>query len=363
MNLFSFFGGAGVSSNDCDLPELFPLAIQAAAFSTADILETYRKILTDTLERTHGLSKKQEPLLWDNCVQGESGEGLVTMLAKAMAEMTDLFVVYLPSTDVLRRATHVEEQKIREDYKRTAESSSGVWISFKGYRRTEMLQVYSALEYCVLSSLNKSMNLAKAVQVKISDLRSSTAIADSEIAKAQGKAIALALSNGRDVMIDSKDVIEVPTVDMSPTEKAMAFLEAKKAFHLSLPMSYISGEQTAGIGSTGEADMRAVERGLKQFYVSIVRPAAKSVFGVDTGFKSQDTRQISAALEALAAFDVASDNILPLAMKIEIVARMFDLDQAEIQKALAAQAKETPAPASVPAPERVEERAQRVAAQ
>lgn len=341
MNLFSFFRGAGVDS-DCELPELFPLAVRADAFTAGDIFTTYLKILTDTMERTHGLPEKVAPLLWDNCVQSESGEGLVSMLAKAMAEMSDLFVVYKPSVGVLRRATREEEQQIRADYTKDGKSSTGVWISFKDYRRTEMLRVYSALEFCVLSSLNKSMNLAKSVQIKISDLRGSVALTDVEVATAQGKAIAGALSRGRDVMLDAKDQVEVPTIDMSPTEKAMLFLDSKKAFVLSLPMSYIAGEQTAGIGSTGEADMRAVERGLKQYWVSIVRPAVKAVFDAETKFKSQDTRQIASALEALKTFDLVSDDILPHEAKIQIVARMFDIDPDELEQQLEDQADEEP---------------------
>lgn len=344
MNPFRWLGGGVSETTGTHLPVLFPLAIASDAFSAADIVTTYAKILTDTLERTHGLSKKVEPLLFDNCVQSESGEGLVTLLAKAMAQMSDLFLVY--KADVLRRATPDEEALIRADYgnvKNGGKSSVGVWISFKGYRRTEMLLVYSALEYCVLASLNKSMNLAKAVQIKINDLRVSTALSDSEVAKAQMIAIATALSQGRDVGLDAKDTVEVPKVDMAPTEKAMAFLHAKRAFILSLPTSYISGDQTPGIGSTGEADMRAVERGLKaQYYGPIVRPALLALFGAATEFKSQDFRQITSAVETLQAFDLASDDILPRSKKIEIVARMFGADLAEIEKALEAQEKERP---------------------
>lgn len=342
MNLFSFFSGAA-TSGDTELPELFPLAIAAADFTGGDIFTTYLKILTDTMERTHGLPKELEPLLWDNCVQSEAGEGLVTMLAKAMSEMSDLFVVYLPSVQVLRHATRDEEAKIREDYKASGESSAGVWISFRGYRRTEMLRVYSALEYCVLSSLNKSMNLAKSVQVKIHGLRSDVGLADVTVAAAQGKSVAGALSRGRDVMLDAQDDVVVPTVDMSPTEKAMAFLDAKKSFILSLPMSWIAGEQTAGIGSTGEADMRAVERGLKQYWVSVVRPALQKVFGAETKFKSQDTRQIASALEALKTFSLTKDDgLLPQEAMIAIIARMFDVDPEELKAQLEAQAKLAP---------------------
>jgi hypothetical protein len=336
-NWFNFAFRATAETCDSELPEIFPLALRCDVFTKADILQTYTKILADTLERTHGLSEDLSPLLWDSCVQTDAAEGLVTLLANAMSAQTELFLVYKPSVKVLRKADRQEEARIRQDYKQNGESAVGVFLSFKGYTRTEMLLIYSAFEYCVLGSLNKTLNVAKAVQLKINELRSSTALVDSEIAINQGKAIARALSNGRDVMIDAKDSIDTAKPDTSSTEKAIGFLDAKRAYILGLPLSYISGLQTGGIGSTGEADMRAVERGLKQYFVSIVRPVLKALFGVQTEFKSQDFREMNTALEVLKTFDLVSDENLSKEAKQEILARVFDLDPEEELKNLEAQ--------------------------
>lgn len=333
MSFFSFLAGGG-SSTENGLEEIFPLGVIKGDFIKTDIVSTYIKILTDTIERTFGISKEMEPLLWDNCVQTDANDGLVTLLANAMADQKDLFVVYSKSVKVLRLATSQEEKQIREDYAKLGESKVGVFVSFKKYRRTQMLLIYSDFEYCVLSSLNKTLNISKAVQIKISDLRGSVSLVDSEVAKGQGKAIATALSKGQDIMIDAKDSIATATPDTSSTEKAIGFLDAKKSFILGLPISYVSGLQTPGIGSTGEADMRAVERGLKQYFVSIVRPTLKSLFAIDTTFKSQDFRQMTTALEVLKAFDLSTDEHLSATSKQEIVARVFELDEKAEEKNL-----------------------------
>ena len=86
--------------------------------------------------------------------------------------------------------------------------------------------------------------------------------------------------------------------------------------------------------------MRQIERGLKQYFVTIVRPALKALFGVDVTFKSQDFRSLSSALEALRTFDMVSDSFLPNEMKIKIVAQLFDLDEEELTKAIEAEAKD-----------------------
>lgn len=340
MKLFSFLNRTSDASGDCELPDIYPLALTCNVFIKADLKATYRKILTDTLERTHGLNDDQSQLLWDNCVQNESTSGLVTLLVEAMINKADLFLVHNKAVKVLRPATSAEQQQIRADYKQKGDSKIGVFLSFRNYDRTDMLSIYAALEHCILASLHKTVNISKAVQIKMSELRASTSLADSGVATAQAKALAEALKSGKDVFLDADDEITTATPNIAPTEKAITFLDAKRAYYLDLPISYVSGLQTPGIGSTGEADMRAVERGLKQYFFSIIQPTLKAIFDADTEFKSQDFRQITSALEALKTFDLVSDENFSVEAKREILARMFDIDPDAEAKALKREAKE-----------------------
>lgn len=337
-DLFKFATTKQVSNSE--IPEIFPLPVVKSIFIESDIFSTYLKILTDVIERTNGLDEDQQAALWDNCLQNEANEGLLSLLAKAMTDRSDLFLVYSPSVKVLRKATHEEQEKIRADYKAKGESPLGVYISFKRYKKTEMLQIYSAFEYCVLSSLNKTLNISKAVQIKIEGLRSSVSVTDSSVAIAQMQSIAEALRKGCDVGLDKNDTIETANPDTSSTEKAITFLDAKRAFILDLPIAYITGTQTGGIGSTGENDMRAVERGLKQYFVSIIKPVLKALFDVDVKFKSQDSRQTTSALELIKTFELVSEDYLSRETKQRMVATAFDLDAEEELKLIEENAKE-----------------------
>lgn len=340
MNILDFFRRSLSSGNAYtnELPEIYPLSLQADVFVKADMLATYVKILTDTVDRTHGIPEEDQHILWDNCVQSESTEGLVTLLATAMVNKSDLYLVY--KSGVLRKATNEEQQRILADYKKSAESKEGVYVSFKNYKRTDMLLIYSGLEYAVLASLHKTVNVSKAVQIKISDLRKSVSLADATIALAQAQQIANALRAGMDVAVDKNDEITTATPNIEPTEKAIAFLDAKRAFILGLPLAYISGLQTGGIGSTGEADMRAVERGLKQYFVSIIQPVLNALLDVEVTFRSQDFRQLESGLEALKTFDLVSDEYLSKQSKQEILQRVFELDEAQEEKNLADEEKD-----------------------
>jgi len=352
-NPFSFLFSASAEKTSNEIAELFPFALQSQAFIRADLLLTYEKILTDVAERTHGLKKEQEPLLWDSAVATDAAEGLITLLACAMVEEKELFLVL--KSGVLRKATNEEETKIRADYKKSGESKTGVFISFRNYRRTGLLKIYSGFEYCVLGSLNKTLNISKAIQLKINDLRQGVALNDASIATAQAKSIAEALRKGQDVFFDAKDSIDMAKPDTSSAEKAIGFLDNKRAWILGLPLAYVVGIQTGGLGSTGEADMRAVERGLRQYFVSIIRPVFKAVFGVDVEFKTQDFRQVTSALEVLKTFDLTSEDNLSAETKQDITARVFDVDpeeeakRIEKEKKAAEAAKAKNPPPAVPA--------------
>lgn len=328
MGLAEFFSFLGGSTNgDESLPEIFPLSCTKNAFVEIDVRAIYKKILTDVVERTQGLKEEDQALLWDNCLMSESKDGLITMLAKAMASRKEIFIVLDKSVGVIRKATSDEEAQIRADYAAKAESKTGTYISFKEFEVTDMITVYSALEYASVASLNKSMNLARALQVKVDKLRESTAASDSADAKAQAKRIATALSKGQDVYLDAKDILELLKPDLTATTSALEMINQKRSFYLGLPASYITGALAKGLGDSGDGDARAVERGLKPYYFSIMKPVLSAVFGVEKlTFRSEDFQQLSTALEALKTFDITSDEHLSGENKTVVINKLFGLD-------------------------------------
>jgi len=325
-SLTTWFGWKVSDTINDELPDIFPLAITREDFVRTDVINIYKKILTDVVERISGLSDDQSELLWDNCLQSSSDDGLLTMLAQAMTDKRDLFLVYDRAIGVIRKADHSEESQIREDYKAQSQSPLGIYISFKKYSRTDMIRLYSMLEYSTISSLNKAMNLSTAIQFKMDSLRSSVALTDSDEAKAQAKLIAKGLANGKDILIDAKDTIENSKPDLTSVKAAIEFLDSKRSFYLGLPLSYINGELTGGIGSTGENDTKATERGLKHYYFSVIKPVLEAIFQVQLSYKSQDFRQISQALDAIRTFEIVGDDLIDQFHKKRIVSGLLDIE-------------------------------------
>lgn len=320
--LFSF----GAVSDKVEMPLLFPMQVLQADFVRTDVRNLYAKILTDTLERTEGIPQDKQQILWDNCLAGESSKGLVTLLSEAMEAKSDLILVYNKALGTIRTATGTESAQIKADYAKQAKSSLGVYVSFKNYDRTDMIKLYTSLEYCVIASLNKTMNLSKSVQFKMSNLRGSTSLSDSGDVKIQAVEIANALRDGKDVLVDEKDVIETAKPDLTAVKEGMMFVSAKRSYYLGMPLSYITGEQTTGIGSTGEADTKAIDRGLRAYFFSIVKPVVEAIFGVKVSFSAYDFSNVDAAMNVLKTFDLVSEEFISPENKLLVVNKILGVD-------------------------------------
>lgn len=330
MGMLSLFGWKTYSESTSSLPQIFTLGMSSDFFVDTDVTNVYSKILTDCTDRTEGIPEKVKPLLWDNVLQNECPDGLITRLAKAMTQKEDLFLVYEKAIMLLRKATPEEQIQIEEDYTANGQSDVGVFVSFENYTRTDMVKLYSGMEYCSVASLNKLMNLSKALQYKASNLRSSVSLSDSSIAIDQARAISAALGEGKDILIDKEDEFVTGTPDITAVKESLLFLDSKKCFYYAMPLSYVNGEQTAGIGSTGEADTKAVERGLRQYFTPILKPILDALFGLNVSFKSNDFRQIATSLQALKDFELVSEDLLTLESKRKIIAKMFDIDMKDM---------------------------------
>lgn len=324
-NLFNFVTNSNHVSTE--LPEIYPFTtIKSDDFVRNDIYAIYYKILTDTLERTHGIPEEFNNFLWDNCLENESSKGLISLLVEAMYMKKELFVVFNTSLGVLRIADQVEISQIKSDYKQRGESPVGFYISFKDYKKTDMLKVYSYFEYGLLNNLHKSISISSAVQIKFSDMRKSVAAVDSQMIIGQAQAIAESLKGSKDIALDANDFVETASPNMDSMKLGLDFLNQKRSFYLGLPKSYIEGTLQEGMGDSGHGDAKAVDRGLKSYYFSIIKPIVESIFNVKPSYKANDTTNLKDALEALRTFEITGDEYLPLEDKQRIIGSLFDVE-------------------------------------
>ena len=319
------FGGGGVTAQgNTEIENIFPMPIAAAAFVKADLQSIYARILTDVFERTQGLDEKQTALLSDNCLASESVEGLITMLARAMSEKSELYAIYDPGTEVIRLANATEKSAIKAAFTSGKDiPKNTIFVSFAKYHRTDMLKLYSELEYSTLAGLHKKSNLSASIQIKVDQLRASVSSVDSESVIAQGKAISTGLKLGKDVLTDKSDEIVCASPDLAATTTAIDFINQKRSFYLALPASWITGLSKSSMGDTGEGNARDVERGLKSYFFAIVKPICDALFGKPVTFKSEDFRSLTTVLEALKTFELIGNEYVSAENKLELINKML----------------------------------------
>lgn len=340
------FKTGSTSGGAVAIENIFPLKFTELNFVTRDVTNIYARILTDVFERTSGLKSEHQKLLWDNCVKSEKSDGLVTLLAKAMESKGELFLIYKKELNVVRAAEESEKTAIKEAYKNGAQVEGQVYVSFSNYDRTDFMKLYSTLEYSTIASLYKQLNLAKAVFFKMANLRGSVGFADADSVIAQAQAVALALREGKDSLIDAADVLEMLKPDLAATKSSLDFVNQKQSFYLGLPASYITGLAPKGLGDSGIGDAKAVERGLKGYYFAIGKPVVEALFGGNTEFRSDDYDRVNASLELMKTMEATSEELVSIDEKRVIVRRALGLNEKMSAKDL--KALETPDPKADP---------------
>jgi hypothetical protein len=94
-----------------------------------------------------------------------------------------------------------------------------------------------------------------------------------------------------------------------------------------MPASYIGGELTSAMSDTGKADAKAVDRGLKVYYFSIIKPVVDTLFNISTTYKSDNTEELTLAFESLKTFDITSDEYLSKENKLKVSNKLFGLPE------------------------------------
>lgn len=311
------------------VPALWPMSLVSKLYTEIFMRMIYSRILMDVLARSHKISDTFRPLLLNSC-EGLGQKGLVGYIVESMVRQDVLVLKY--EANILAVPEYKEREAILTELKDGKQRERVLVLSFKDYHRSTVLRQYLEHKYLLLCTQNKALNLSAAVQIKIDNLRQSVALNDGDPAEEQARKIAEALLEGRPALLDSKDVIELLSPDTGPLKEVSADLHAEISFILGLPLSWITGVQKVGLGDTGDADARAIERGLEPYFWESVYPAFQKLFGVSLTFQTDDYRNITPGLEALKTFELTGDGLMAWEEKRKVVADLLGLDEKAIEK-------------------------------
>lgn len=298
MSFFNFGSGA---STTLYIDKPFQLNLADTVFVENEITGLYEKLLMDCYSRSNDL--KESPIYFDNCLASENNQGLISLLSDAMYKKTDLFLVL--KSDVIRLADTEEKTKIAEDYKKTGKSSIGVYCSFKDFVKTDMLKVYYSMLFNVFDTTNTQMNISKSIQVKINKLRDLVSLSAKDSTVPQAKDLVDALKNGKGIMLDKDDEIAAIMTSLDPVKAGIELVNSKVASTIGMPLSYVNGELSAGLSSSGEGDSDMVERGLKPYFNSIWKPVVDKLMDSNITFKSDSWRTLEPMLKYITVIETS----------------------------------------------------------
>lgn len=272
----------------------------------------FYNILLECFNRSSGLDDKQAQSMFDNFNSAYSMGtcGVLSLLSEAMIRRTTVYIHYDKTSGVARRATGEEQAKILSDYQRQAYSDTGVLCNFNRFDKADLVKMYLGLLYGALEAMNTQTGLARALKFKAKDLRVTQSNISNEEFILQAKSIVEGLKEGKSILIDKDDEIDLTKIDSDPIKEAVSFYSQLMAGELGVSSSFITGVVASGMNSTGEAEIEKNESGIKLFFNSIFKPCCDALFGIDLTYKTDNYRRVAELSKSLPYME-SSDAVTP----------------------------------------------------
>lgn len=311
------------ANSTSDIDPFWLLSISQALFCELQLRAIYTRILTDVIARSETIPTVYRSLLRDS-MEGFGQRGLVEHIVHAMANQSDLVLKY--EAGILYVPNYGEKQQIVDGWKNGIKPANTLLLSFRNYYKTTIMRQYLHHKYLLLGTQHRALNLSSALIMKIDNMRATVSLKDSPVAIEQAREIAIALVNGSPAILDSKDIIELPKVDIGPIKEVANDLQSEISLILGLPLSWVAGKQKVGLGDSGDADARAIDRGLEPYFWESIYPAFELLFGVKLKFRSENFEMLAQGLEALRTFELIGDDLISLENKRRIISSLLNIE-------------------------------------
>lgn len=319
-NIFKTWTGGQVVT---DLASPYKLTVNEKTFVDFQTALLYQKILKRCYAKCNGFPDEAALNLWDSVELSNAQYGTISLISNAMTTKQELILVN--DAGIVRVATSDEAEQIKKDYSEGKTSQKGVYMNFQKYTMTDIIKIYMSLIYDIMGGAKTNLGLAKALQVKIADLRKTVATSSSEDAVAQAKSIVEALKDGKSVGIDAGDSIVTTELQTTPIVDGLKLVYGCLASLLGVSTSFICGELTSGMAVTGEADVNANEDGIKDFFNSVFKPIHDKLFDIKLTFKTDNWRKIKEFSSIIPYIE--SSMYLDEAKKKELINSIFEVKQ------------------------------------
>jgi hypothetical protein len=268
--------------------------IDRTVFINFYVKTLYKKILQYLFRKTIFDEKMKSKLgiFHDNFLKTEQNLGFISLLTNAIYNCEMTVLKYDPKTNTIDRVNNYEDVKPQD---------VNVCVMDFSKNRAEILLLmqYAGMLYDLLESEQKKTKVSNSITFKVSNLTAKVGNIEKGTIEEQAINVKNAINNGDMAVIDSESTIETGTIDLSPETKTEGTLKENIAQIMGLPLNFLFGTSTAGIGSSGENDTDSLERAMQTNFEIYWRPYAEKLFNTKIKYKAENWQLIRNCVDIL----------------------------------------------------------------
>lgn len=302
------------------------LSLTLDKFIKVKIIALMQKILTDCYRfSTKITTTETELLLFDSIVHSPASFGLISRIAKAMANEEVEYLVI--AAGIIRKADDKEKKKIDKEYAAGQAGTTGIILDFRDYMIRDLLGHYFAQIYNVEQAMNNSIALGGSIQLKIHNYREKIGAVEANGSSIQQQATQIVkfAKEGKPVVIDALDEFEQfnasQNVSIAESTKSRIYQEIASA--LGCTVSYIIGvdDKTNGSGDSYERLDGRNEDCIHNFWLTVFEPIVSLFLKVKLEFVTQKWLTIKENVGTI--MSIESLTSLPDDVKANVINRLI----------------------------------------
>lgn len=288
----------------------FDLFLKETEFVDYMVSDLYQSILTMCFDKIifpdeKDFKDKITPSFYDNLSVEGINKGIIKNLAYGIVQNQKVFLVKASAGDniIIRQGTQEELQKYEKEQ---GNIKNQIQMDFTKYNQSKALKLFYSMIYWIIRATNTNVKISNSVLVKIAKLRELVAKEDADDVIKQAKEINDAIKRGNSIIADKDDTMERLEINSQATKDALDVAFSLVSGLIKMPLSFVNGELTTGLTQTGDSDNLAIERGLKNYYYTILKPCTEKLFDTKTRFTSDNTAKLKTLIGILPQLELST---------------------------------------------------------
>lgn len=318
MSIFNMLRNNGNSDNsitEIDINDYFEL--KKVDFIYIFLSALYQRIFNYCWSRTIVKNKKfNETILFDCFLKTAQTKGFISLMIDALIFGKQEILTYDPILNVIEIKNYDNNHEINKKVK------NQIILDFTSNKKIYLLKQYASIYYDCLHSLAEKSKINGALILKLATLTDNISLDEKLSVKQQALSVQSGINNGNGAVIDSKSDIDLLNADCEPEQKQIENIKQEiSSFFDGMPLNFLFGTSTAGIGASGENDTDSLERSIYSFFNTYWKPYFNGLFADNIDFKVENWRQIANARDIINI--VETTEYLDEKNKKEIILNIF----------------------------------------